>query len=300
MKYYNVKDNKKGSAALNKYINDDILKGVFAPDLVNPKMVKLSNTVLFSLSKVKKNFTIKDFAEWLVNFQKPSNSTSKMSVIQSYLNGYKMSAIMEYYENDLENVNDTFANLYKEYKEGILLFTLTDKKVWTKSVEDTVGLKNFYNDNQNQYVFKDRYDATIIRCANKTIAEQVKIDLEKGITLDSILRKHNKNNPLNIATPTTGKFENKDNFYANYLFNESSLNQKYLIFEDPKSTGGFVVIQVHKFIPSSKKTLNEARGTIISDYQTYLEKIWIEDLMKQYPIIVNESVYNTLKANLIR
>src|SRR5690606_6458262 len=160
-------------------------------------------------------YLLKDFTRWLMAAQKPSSSMALNSIINNYYEIYRLQSVMEYYENDLENINDTFAALYKEYKEGILLFTLTDKKVWSKSVEDTTGLKNYYSQNADKYVFKDRYEATIFRCANKTIAEAVKRDLELGITIDSIMRKTNKSNALNVSNPTTGKFELGNNMYAN-------------------------------------------------------------------------------------
>ncbi|MBT8230236.1 MAG: hypothetical protein KJO50_08245, partial [Bacteroidia bacterium] len=42
------------------------------------------------------------------------------------------------------------------------------------------------------------------------------------------------------------------------------------------------------------KTLEEAKGYVIADYQDYLEKKWIEDLTKSYPIKVNKSVLKSL------
>jgi peptidyl-prolyl cis-trans isomerase SurA len=205
---------------------------------------------------------------------------------------------MEFYENDLENTNDTFAALYKEYKEGILLFTLTDKKVWSKSAEDTVGLKNYYNEHSSQYNFKDRYEATIYRCANRAIAESLKKDLESGLTMDSVLKKNNRSNPLNVSNPMTGKYEQGNNQYANMIFTSGLSNQKYLILEDPKSVGGFVVIVVHNFLPAGKKTLNEARGSVMSDYQASLEREWIQQLLLKYPITVNQVAYDAIKARM--
>lgn len=297
-KIYKFKENKKYPAILKKSIDSSLLKGEFNPD--SAKMVSKSfKSVLFSLSKVKKSFTVADFAIWLKEVQKPSSSYALSSIADNYYQAYRLQTIMSYYESDLENINDTFAALYKEYKEGILLFTLTDKKVWSKSVEDTAGIKDYYNQNSDKYVFKDRFEATIYRCANKSIAESLKRDLEAGLTLDSIMKKHNKLNPLNVSNPMSGKYEQGNNIYANLLFSSGVKDQKYMIFEDPKVPGSYVVIQVHKFIPSVKKTLNEARGSVMSDYQAYLEKAWLETLMAKYPIIVNKEAYETIKARMI-
>lgn len=296
-KMYKFKENKKYNAILLKYIDDALLIGELKEDSVKMKSPE-SSVSLFALNKAKKTYTVKDFTKWLVEVQKPSNSKSKSSVIEQYYQAFRLQNIMEFYENDLENTNDTFAALYKEYKEGILLFTLTDKKVWSKSAEDTVGLKNFYNEHSSQYNFKDRYEATIYRCANRTIAESLKKDLENGLTMDSILKKNNRSNPLNVSNPMTGKYEQGNNQYANMIFTSGLTNQKYLIIEDPKSVGGFVVIVVHNFIPAGKKTLNEARGSVMSDYQASLEKEWIQQLLLKYPIVVNQTAYDAIKARM--
>lgn len=296
-KMYKFKENKKYNAVLMKYIDDALLIGELKEDSVKMQSPE-SNVSLFALSKTKKTYTVKDFTKWLVEVQKPSNSKSKSSVIEQYYQAYRLQNIMEFYENDLENTNDTFAALYKEYKEGILLFTLTDKKVWSKSAEDTVGLKNYYNEHSSQYNFKDRYEATIYRCANRAIAESLKKDLESGLTMDSVLKKNNRSNPLNVSNPMTGKYEQGNNQYANMIFTSGLSNQKYLILEDPKSAGGFVVIVVHNFLPAGKKTLNEARGSVMSDYQASLEREWIQQLLLKYPITVNQVAYDTIKARM--
>lgn len=300
--YYKVKEFPKTLAAYEPEIDTTLLMGAYKFQklkLTDAKFAKLSKQPLFVLSTKKKVYTVADFGKYLVaTFDKPSETKSLESLLTSSYKNFKMQSVMDYYEEDLENINDTFAALYKEYKEGILLFTLTDKKVWTKSVEDTMGLKNYYAQNSDKYTFQNRFDATILRCANKAIVDGVKKDLENNVSIDSIIRKNNRQNPLNIANPMSGKFEKGDNNYANMLFETGSTDMKYLIFEDMKVPGGYVIIQIHQFLPSGKKTLNEARGPITSDYQNYLEKAWLESLMAKYPIIINQPIYTLLKTRL--
>jgi peptidyl-prolyl cis-trans isomerase SurA len=39
-----------------------------------------------------------------------------------------------------------------------------------------------------------------------------------------------------------------------------------------------------------EKTLEEARGAVISDYQNYLEKQWIDGMKVQNPVSIDETL----------
>jgi peptidyl-prolyl cis-trans isomerase SurA len=58
------------------------------------------------------------------------------------------------------------------------------------------------------------------------------------------------------------------------------------------------LIQIEKMIPPGQKTFEEARPEVISDYQSYLEKKWIDELKKKYPVKINKKgktfVFNQL------
>ena len=49
-----------------------------------------------------------------------------------------------------------------------------------------------------------------------------------------------------------------------------------------------VFVKVNKIVPSQQKELNESRGLVTADYQSFLEKEWIEQLKKKYPVTINE------------
>jgi peptidyl-prolyl cis-trans isomerase SurA len=53
-------------------------------------------------------------------------------------------------------------------------------------------------------------------------------------------------------------------------------------------------LKVEKVIKPEPKAFQDARGYVIADYQEYLEKQWIEDLKKEYPIKINKDVLNSL------
>ncbi len=294
-----IKENKKALFSAQNFLKYNNKK--YFIDNQNEKFLKQPLITYSKLKKGKKAviLSINDFNTWLNNLEFKELASDVNGFYNKLYEDFKMYKTLSLYEENLETFNDSFAQVFKEYREGILLFYVQDIKIWAKSLEDTTGLKKFYEQNKQKYVFGDRYEATIYRCRNKEIAENIKKDIENGLSTDSIIRKTNKENSLNLANPKIGRFENGDDFYANYIFQSGKKeNMDFLMFEDPKSPGSYILIRIHKFIPSIQKTLPEAKGPVTSDYQKYLENEWLEELKKQNPIIINQKVLDAYK-NLI-
>jgi peptidyl-prolyl cis-trans isomerase SurA len=55
-----------------------------------------------------------------------------------------------------------------------------------------------------------------------------------------------------------------------------------------------VFVKVRKTLPPEPKKLDEARGLVTADYQTYLEDKWEKQLREKYPVTVNEKVLQKL------
>ncbi|MBL0025432.1 MAG: hypothetical protein IPO98_10735 [Saprospiraceae bacterium] len=60
---------------------------------------------------------------------------------------------------------------------------------------------------------------------------------------------------------------------------------------------GYTFSYVSEIIPVKVKTLADARGYVVADYQDFLEKDWIEKLSKEFKVILNQDVINKLKGN---
>ena len=77
------------------------------------------------------------------------------------LNEFVDETIINFEDANLETKYPDFRNLLKEYRDGILLFDLTDQKVWSKAVKDTAGLKVYYEKNKNNFLWDERADVTM-------------------------------------------------------------------------------------------------------------------------------------------
>ena len=178
--------------------------------------------------------------------------------------------------------------LLNEYREGILLFDITNQNVWNKAVNDTVGLNQYFTDNQQNYMWSDRVEASIYTCSNKTIASRVKFQLLFSQSNDNILKSINKAGPLNLQIQSD-IFEENDNVYIQKSEKKLGLNSDILLDD-----GSVVLVYVKNKIPASNKDISDVRGKVISDYQSYLEDQWIGKLRKKYSIKINKEVLYSL------
>ena len=64
---------------------------------------------------------------------------------------FKNQEILAYYKKNLVNTEPEYANVLKEYEDGLLLFELMQQKIWNKSSKDTLGLKTYFSNNKEKY-----------------------------------------------------------------------------------------------------------------------------------------------------
>ncbi len=132
---------------------------------------RVKQAVLFNIGEEK--YSTADFAAFLEKSQAPRKNANTESIARAMYNEYINNSLLDYEERHLDTKYEAFRNLMQEYKDGILLFTLTDQKVWSKSVTDTSGLENYYAQHKQDYQWKERANAVIYECGSEQIATKV-------------------------------------------------------------------------------------------------------------------------------
>lgn len=278
---YAFKEMPKAKAEIISKVDSTVLEGKWTAD----KAAGLKGK-LFSLGN--KVYTQSDFADYIVNHQsKRSQGGVPEAIANSLYSEYETESCLAYEESKLDSLYPDFRNLMQEYRDGILLFELTDKKVWSKAVKDTVGLKDFYEKNKNNYMWNDRIEATIYTCANAQIAAETHKMMKKIDDSDTLMARINKNSQLNLQVKY-GKFTKGEQEIIDQIEWKPGLTK------DIEKDGQVVFVNVHKLIPAQPKTLEEAKGLVTADYQNSLEKAWISSLQQKYPVKVYEDVVDSV------
>ena len=280
----NFKENLVAKKDFLKVIDTTVCQGKWEAN----KAAKLGNKELFNLGT--KKYTQNDLAKYIENNQTVRPKMDNNMLLQQAYKDFVDETVIAYEDANLESKYPEFRNLLKEYRDGILLFDLTDQKVWSKAVKDTSGLKEYYSKNKNNFLWDERADVTMYNCANDKVAKEVRGMLKKGKSEKEITETVNKTSQLNVTPEsiTYLKGENK-NVDANWKVGVVATDIK-----DAKD-GKVTVLVVNKVMEKTPKTIAEAKGMITADYQNYLEKEWLAYLKNKYTVKVNEEVLNTVK-----
>ena len=212
----NFKENPSAKMEFLKVLDSTAYQGKWEAK----KAEKLGKKELFRLSTKDKAtdkettmiYGQNDFAKYIETHQTARPKVDNNMFLQQSYKEFVDETLINYEDERLEAKYPEFKNLLKEYRDGILLFDLTDQKVWSKAVKDTAGLKAFYETHKNNYLWDERADVTMYKCANEKVAKEVRAMLKKNKTEKDIVDVVNKTSQLNVAVEniTYLKGENKD------------------------------------------------------------------------------------------
>jgi peptidyl-prolyl cis-trans isomerase SurA len=284
-KEYGFKENLKNRDEFIKVIDSTFFKGEWKAE----KAAKL-NKELFSIGN--KKYTQTDFAKFIESQQSTQPATDYKLLIEKLYKNFTDKAVIDYEDEQLENKYPDFRNLMNEYRDGILLFELTDKKVWSKAVKDTAGLEAFYNANKDKFMWGERLEADIFYCKDEATAAKtrklVEKGLKKGYNVEEIQKQINTDSQLNLKV-VSGKFSKGDNKIID------SIDWNVGLTKNQNVDNQIVFVNVKRKIAPEPKTLKEARGVVTAEYQNQLEKEWLKELKAKYTVNINREVLKTVK-----
>lgn len=258
------------------------------------KAPEKSAETIFTLGE-NKTFSLGDFTEFIfLNSRKRLESgpnANNTDVVKRIYKDFISESCLRYEETQLDKKYPDFRSLMREYEEGILLFEATKDLVWDKASQDTVGLEKYFSDYKIKYQWEDRAVVSMFSVSNKLEAEIEKIrKMASKKETDKVLTKYNndKEEPISVHEETYEKGRNK--VIDALEWKAGSLTGT----EVNKKDNTLNFMKIEKIIPRSQKTLKEARGYVVADYQDYLEKKWIEDLKKDYKVEINQDIFNKM------
>ena len=216
-----------------------------------------------------------------------SFATSFPRGLKTQVDAFVLKTVLDYENGRLEQKYPAFRLLMQEYKEGMLLFEISNREVWERAVADEPGQIAYFTSHKSNYKWKEpRYKGVVVHCADKKMAKQIKKLIRKlpeEVWTDTIAKTFNDS--VEVVKVEGGVFAKGDNKYVDKL-----------VFK----TGSFDSLESYPFTTvfgekrKGPDSYTEVRGPLAADYQNFLDSLWIKRLREESKVEINQEVLKTV------
>lgn len=284
---YTFSKDQKTLSAVKKVVNDDFYNQTWEI----PSIVKDNPSEILVINKSKKVSSLQ-FLNFIYSQQKAKLKIKPVAkLVDELFEKFIDEQLAAYYNENLENEFPEFKHVMDEYRDGLLLFDLMDKEIWTRAKTDTTGIFTYFKNNQINYQWKKRFEVDIFSSTDKSVIEKTQQFLKKGKTLDFIKEKLNKDGKVNIMVKS-GLFEEDYDILPYYP--NASKGVTSIVSKD----NYYFVVNVKEVKEAGNKDFTDCKGKVISDYQQFLESNWVNELRKEFEVKINQDVFNKVKQQL--
>ncbi len=250
--------------------------------------------VLFHYGQ-NKIYTIADFEDYCQRAGRDRMRGAGYPVQETINKLYKTwgdETAMSFEESQLDRKYPEFKSLMREYEEGILLFEALKQNVWDRANNDTIGLQKYFDEElAMKYKWDERARVSIytLKTDDPKVLAKVR-DLAAKKPAADVIKKFNKKGKPEVLTVLEKMYEKGKNKDLGDLWKGGDMT----VAKSDTTTKTASFLKIEQIVPPTPKTLSESRGYAVADYQDFLEKKWILDLRKEYPVVLNEAVLKTL------
>lgn len=262
--------------------NTSALLSLWATDSVYYGQPLKDNPQLFTIRGLA--FKAEDF----FNFIKEGNRNDKVldnDLYQGYAQ-FVEKALIDVEDSLLQEENPEYKALVKEYREGMLLFSIMEKEVWNRASEDTLGQRQYYEKNKHKYKAGQRVKAQVFSTESQSLRDELLQRLSNGDTLSADELKRFKS-VRGLRSYKRGELAIVDSVAWTVGLHTKEAGRIYYL------------VEVKELLPPGQAEFEEVKAQVISDYQDDLEKQWIDLLKMKYSIRVNGKMKKRMIKELI-
>ena len=201
--------------------------------------------------------------------------------------------LLEQRADSLSAADQEMRYLIKEYHDGLLLYEISNRTIWEKVSKDDAALAAYFKKNKKRYKWdeprfkgiayhvKQQDDVkAVAKCVKKLKFEDWNDALRKTFNNDSIIR----------IRVEKGLFKKGDN---------KLIDRERFKVKDVKvdSVKGYPIDATYGKLLKKPQDYTDVRGLVTADLQDEMERLWVADLRKKYPVIVNREVLKTVNQH---
>mgnify|MGYP002622547171 FL=1 len=207
--------------------------------------------------------------------------------------GKSEQQVMDERADSISAISQDMKYLIQEYHDGLLLYEISNREVWEKASKDEAGLQSFYKKNKKKYTWDEpRFKGIAYNTRDEKDVAAVKKSL-KGKPFNEwaeILRTTFNNDSVLRIRAEKGIFKKGDNGLVD--------KEQFKVGDaQVKEIKDFPHTATYGKMLKAPEEMDDVRNLVVGDYQDYMEKEWVAQLKKRYPVVVNEEVLSTVKAD---
>jgi len=207
--------------------------------------------------------------------------------------GVSQQQFMDAKADEMAAKDSDLKNLIREYHDGLLLYEISNRTVWDKAAKDEQGLANYFKKNKKKYAWSEpRFKGIAYHVKTQGDVKAVK-DAVKKLPFDqwtTTLRKTFNNDSTIRIRVEKGIFKKGDNALIDKeIFKKDTIVKPVKDYPIDATYG--------KVLKKGPEDYTDVRGLVTADYQDELEKAWVEELRRKYPVTVNKDVLKTVNKH---
>ncbi len=183
--------------------------------------------------------------------------------------------------------------LIQEYHDGLLLFEICQRQVWTPASQDTVALEKYFKKNKKKYAFdKPHYAGALLQARTPDVLKRVQKAL-KGQPEDewaNIVRRQFNADSVMVRFERR-VFEQGENTMVDSLAfgikaGKTKLNPQYPC-----------VNVIGRKMKKGPKYWTDVRDAVVADYQALKEQEFVAELRRRYTVEIYQDALDTVNRH---
>ena len=216
-----------------------------------------------------------------------------LSYKQNLINFIYSKVDIDALNSELKNIaknNKEFVYALKEYSDGLLVYAASEHNIWGHKSTKADSLSKFFRERKENYQFDNpKWVGVIYSVANKDTLKKIKSIAAKNPNLDAF----DFHNLINDKVHS-GYSSKKGAWVAG----ENAILDKYYFKTIPADSTveseKFPLVYIYGKESKIPQWHTSVKGKVIADYQKELEKNWINNNRRIYPVVIKEDVYKTV------
>ena len=255
-------------------------------DSLNTKTQKIKDDFPVAGYKVGPDVTMKDWRDYANEYTRTHENDGSMTDKDLWQKFVKYRSLQQYKDN-LETYSPDFKYQLKEFNDGNMLFEAMDKKVWGKAASEETALHKYYDEHKSKYTWEKSAAAIIFNCTSRKAAEDAMAASKKGMDWRTIMMENEGN-----VIVDSGRYDLDQLIDRKSAPNPTPGTYSTIVENSDNVTAFILYKQIYP--AGDTRSFEDARGLVINDYQDVLEKQWIDELMKKYPVTINTAALREL------